>query len=98
MTDFEKGLCSRINQRIDARGFCVVYDHELTRICAPDAALREKQIRVIERFAAKHGLAVRIREVGINATFKKKSHRNGRNHVKNGDGTVLRSANGTGAP
>ncbi len=96
MTDFEKGLSIRINQRIGARGFCVVYDHELAQICAPDAALRAKQIRVIEEFAAKHGLAVQIREVGINATFKKKPQRDGRNHMKNGNGPTLRFANGNG--
>jgi hypothetical protein len=71
MDDFEKGLCNRINERINARGFCVIYDHELARICAPETALRQKQFRVIKRFAAKHGLAVSIREIGINATFKK---------------------------
>jgi hypothetical protein len=73
MNDFEKGLCTRINERIKLRGYCVVYDNDLTRICAPEAALRKKQVRVIERFAAKHGLVVSIREVGINATFKKPS-------------------------
>jgi hypothetical protein len=77
MDDFEKGLCNRINERIKIRGYCVVYDHELTRICAPEAALRQKQIRVIEKFAAKHGLAVSVREIGINATFKKPPRRNG---------------------
>lgn len=70
MDDFKNGLCHRINERIKTRGFCVVYDHDLSRLCAPEAALRWKQIRVIEKFAADHGFAVCIREVGINATFK----------------------------
>jgi hypothetical protein len=73
MNDFEKGLCTRINERIKLRGYCVVSDNDLTRICAPDAALRKKQTRVIELFAAKHGFIVSIRETGINATFKKPS-------------------------
>ena len=47
MIDFEKGLSTRINERIKVRGYCIVYDHDLTRICAPEAALRKKQIRVI---------------------------------------------------
>jgi hypothetical protein len=98
MDYFEKGLCNRINERIEARGFCVIYDHELARICAPEAALRQKQIRVIKRFAAKHGLAVSIREIGINATFKKPASRNGKTKLngKNGHRPAMRlqSANG----
>jgi hypothetical protein len=70
MNDFESDLRSRINERIKVRGFCVVYDHDLARICAPEATLRQKQIRVIQKFAAKYGLAVSIRDTGINATFK----------------------------
>ena len=72
MDNFENALCSRINERIKSRGFCVVYDHELARICPPKSALRKKQLRVIEEFAARNGLEVRIREIGINATFKRK--------------------------
>jgi hypothetical protein len=71
MNNFEKGLYSRINQRIEARGYCVVHDHDLARICPPEESLRQKQMRVIEQFAAKHGLSVSIRDTGINATFKK---------------------------
>jgi hypothetical protein len=71
MDQFEKGLCDRINERIGVRGFCIVYDHELARLCAPEATLRQKQIRAIEQFAARHGLSVSIREIGLNATFKK---------------------------
>ena len=73
MDDLKKGLCNRINQRIDVRGYCVVYDHELGHIWPPEAALREKQVKLIERFAAQNGLAVTIRDIGINATFKKKA-------------------------
>lgn len=75
MDEFESGLCSRINKRINTRGFCVVYDHELSRICPPQSELRKKQLRVIEEFAARNGLEVRIREIGINATFKRKDGR-----------------------
>ena len=75
MDNFENALSSRINERIKARGYCVVYDHELSRICPPQSALRKKQLRVIEEFAARNGLEVSIREVGINATFKRKPAR-----------------------
>ena len=56
----------------------MVYDHELGHICPPETALREKQIQLIERLAAQNGLTVAIRDIGINATFKKKAapHRN----------------------
>jgi hypothetical protein len=101
MDDFEKGLCSRINERINVRGFCVVYDHELARICPPEAALRQKQIRVIEKFAAKHGLAVSVREIGINATFKKPPPLNGKKVLKPKNGArpkmQLQFANGYSA-
>jgi hypothetical protein len=75
MDDFENALCSRINKRIKTRDFCIVYDHELSRICPPENALRQKQLRVIEEFAARNGLDVRVREIGINATFKRKHAR-----------------------
>ena len=73
MDDLKKELCKRINHRINVRGYCVVYDHELGHIWPPEAALREKQIQLIERFAAQNGLTVAIRDIGINATFKKKA-------------------------
>ncbi|HEY4256146.1 MAG TPA: hypothetical protein VGM66_02920 [Candidatus Udaeobacter sp.] len=73
MDDLKNELCKRINQRINVRGYCVVYDHELGHIWPPEAALREKQIQFIERFAEQNGLAVTIRDTGINATFKKKA-------------------------
>ena len=74
MADLKKELCNRINQRIKVRGYCVALpDHELGHIWPPEAALREKQIKLIERFAAQNGLAVTIRDIGINATFKKKA-------------------------
>ena len=72
MDDSKKELCKRINHRIDVRGYCVVYDHELAHIWPPEAALRQKQIELIETFAAQNGLAVIIRDTGLNATFKKK--------------------------
>jgi hypothetical protein len=89
MSDFENGLTKRINERIQARGFCVVYDHDLACICAPEEALRQKQIRVIEKFATKHGLDVRIRDIGINATFTKRTAREPHRSVllKNGFGS-----------
>jgi len=73
MDDLKNELCKRINHRINVRGYCVVYDHELGDIWPPEAALREKQVQLIERFAAQNGLAVTIRDTGINATFKKKA-------------------------
>jgi hypothetical protein len=89
MSDFENGLTKRINERIQARGFCVVYDHDLACICAPEEALRRKQIQVIEKFATKHGLDVRIRDIGINATFTKRAARQAQKTVllKNGSGS-----------
>src|SRR6266850_3948724 len=71
MNDFEDGLCTRINERIKMRGYCVVYDHDLRRLAKPMKELYERQVREIEKFAAAHGLAVKVREVGINATFMK---------------------------
>ena len=53
----------------------MVYDHELGHIWPPEAALREKQIQLIERFAAQNGLTVAIRDIGINAIFKKQPGR-----------------------
>jgi hypothetical protein len=66
------------------RGYCVVYDHELGHIWPPEAALRENQIQLIERFAEQNGLAVIIRDTGINATFKKKAapHRQANRDLK----------------
>jgi hypothetical protein len=49
-----------------------VYDHELAHIWPPEAALRQKQIELIEKFAAQNGLAVIIRDTGLNASFRKK--------------------------
>jgi hypothetical protein len=71
MNNFENRLSSRINERIQSRGFCILYDHELGRICPPETGFREKQIREIRKFAARHALAVCIRDPGINATFKR---------------------------
>jgi hypothetical protein len=74
MDDFENGFCQGINERIKARGFRVIHDHELSRVGAPEAALREQQIRVILNLAAEKGLAVWIRESGINATLRSDPH------------------------
>ena len=71
MDDSKKVLYKRINHRIDVRGYCVVYDHELAHIWPPEAALRQKQIELIQNFAAQNGLAVTVRDNGLYATFKK---------------------------
>jgi hypothetical protein len=76
MDDLKNELSKRINQRINVRGYCVVYDHELGHIWPPEAALREKQIKLIERFAAQNCLAVTIRDIGIN--YLQKEGRTGR--------------------
>jgi hypothetical protein len=71
MGDFENRLCTRINERITLRSYCVVYDSDLRHFAKPMQHLYEKHIREIEKFAAAHGFAVKVREVGINATFTK---------------------------
>jgi hypothetical protein len=71
MNDFEKGLSTRINERIKVHGYCVVYDSDLRHFAKPMNDLYEKHIHEIEKFAAAHGFAVKVREVGINATFTK---------------------------
>jgi hypothetical protein len=71
MDDFRDNLCTRINQRIEARGFCVVYDNDLGRLSRPLADFRKQQIRAIQSFAAENGLAVTIRDTRLNATFTK---------------------------
>jgi hypothetical protein len=71
MNDFEKGLSSRINERIKLRGYCVVYDNDLRHFAEPMKDLYDNHIHEIEKFAAVHGFAVKVREVGINATFTK---------------------------
>jgi len=75
MEDLKGQLCKRINRRINVRGYCVVYDAELAHIWPPEAAFRQKQIQFIESFARQNGLAVTIRDTGLNATFKKKPGR-----------------------
>ena len=71
MNDFEEGLHEKICERIKLRGYCVLYNHDLTRVCPPEEALRKKQIQAIRKFAAKNMVSISIREIGINATFKK---------------------------
>ena len=98
MDNFERTLCQRIMKRINLRGYCVIYDNELSRLCAPEKALREKQIRTIEKFAAKHGLAVRVREIGLNATFRERAVEGAPGNLKgkNGSGSKPRLQVGTG--
>jgi hypothetical protein len=84
MDDSKNELCKRINHRIDVRGYCVVYDHALAHIWPPEATLRQRQIELIEKFAAQNGLAVIIRDTGLNATFKKKPD------ARNGDSSASR--------
>lgn len=92
MDDHKNELCKRINHRIDVRGYCVVYDHELAHIWPPEAAFREKQIQLIEMFAAEHGPAVTIRDTGLNATFKKKlvAKKQENQNARNGDSSTSR--------
>jgi hypothetical protein len=92
MDDITKELCKRINHRINVRGYCVVYDHELAHIWPPEAALRQKQIELIGKFAAQNGLAVIIRDTGLNATFKKKPGpgEQGSRDARNGDTSASR--------
>jgi hypothetical protein len=70
MDDFESRLVRKINERIQVRGYCVVYDNDLSRLSEPLTNLRAKQIREINKFAAENGLAVELRDVGLNGTFK----------------------------
>ena len=49
-----------------------MYDHELTHVWPPEAPLHQKQIELIKKFAAQNDLTVIIRDIGLNATFKKK--------------------------
>ena len=95
MDDSKKELCKRINHRIDVRGYCVVYDHELAHIWPPEAALRQKQIELIETFAAQNGLAVIIRDTGLNATFKKKfgARKQANPDARNAGGSMSRLEN-----
>jgi hypothetical protein len=71
MDDFQDSLCAKIDERIKARGYCVVYDSDLRRLALPLADFRKQQIHAIESFAAENGLAVTIRDTGLNATFTK---------------------------
>jgi hypothetical protein len=71
MGDFQHRLCTRINERIKLRSYCVVYDSDLRHFAKPMQHLYEKHIREIEKFATAHGFAVKVREAGINATFTK---------------------------
>jgi hypothetical protein len=49
-----------------------VYDHELANVWPAEAPLHQKQIELIKKFAAQNSLNVIIRDIGLNATFKKK--------------------------
>jgi hypothetical protein len=70
MDDFESGLLRKINERIQIRGYCVVYDNDLRRLSEPLTNLRAKQIREINEFATENGPTVELRDVGLNGTFK----------------------------
>jgi hypothetical protein len=70
MDDFESGLLRKINERIQIRGYCVVYDNDLRRLSEPLTNLRAEQIRKINKFASENGLPVALRDVGLNGTFK----------------------------
>jgi hypothetical protein len=71
MDDFQDKLCARISERIEARGYCVVYDSDLCQLARPLADFRKQQIRAVQNFAKENGLAVTIRDTGLNATFTK---------------------------
>lgn len=73
MHDFQSNLCARIEERIKARGYCVIYDGDLCRLAQPLADFRKQQIHAIQDFAEENGLAVTIRDTGLNATFTKKA-------------------------
>jgi hypothetical protein len=75
MDDFESRLLRKINERIQTRGYCVVYDNDLRCLSEPLANLRAKQIRKINKFAAEYDLTVELRDVGLNATFKSRQSR-----------------------
>jgi hypothetical protein len=76
MDNFESRLVRKINERIQIRGYCVVYDSDLSRLSEPLTNLRAKQIRKINKFAAENGLTVELRDVGLNGTFKSRRGRN----------------------
>ncbi|MEP6810236.1 MAG: hypothetical protein ABI992_08320 [Chthoniobacterales bacterium] len=70
MEEFRRNLLQRIQQRISLRGFCVVYNNDLSQLSKPLEELRAQQVRDIQRFARSHGLSVEIRDIGLNATFR----------------------------
>jgi hypothetical protein len=69
MNDFRANLRTRIYERIKVRGYCVVYNNDLSGFSAPLPDCRKHQIRDIQSFAAKNSLVVMIRDTGLNATF-----------------------------
>jgi hypothetical protein len=69
MDEFREKLRNRIQERIKARGHCVLYNNDLSRFTPPLPEFRQQQIRDIQTFAAKNRLAVTIRDTGLNATF-----------------------------
>lgn len=75
--DFEKQLVEKICQRIGARGFCVIYNNDLCQLSQPLELLRAQQVRDIQRFARKNGFAVEIRDIGLNATFRRLEGKDG---------------------
>jgi hypothetical protein len=75
MDDFRDRLCARISERIKARGYCIVYDSDLCHLARPLSDFRKQQISAIQAFAAEDGLAVTIRDTGLNATFTRDAAR-----------------------
>jgi hypothetical protein len=71
MDDFRDSLFAKISERITVRSYCVVYDSDLCRLAPPLADFRKQQIHAIQSFAAENGLAVTIRDTGLNATLTK---------------------------
>jgi hypothetical protein len=71
MDHIRDSLCAKISERIKVRGYCIVYDGELAQLRRPLTDCRKEQIHAIQRFAAENGLAVTIRDPGLNATFTK---------------------------
>ena len=73
MDDFKEKLRTRIEERLKARGHCVLYNNDLSRFTPPLPEYRNGQIRDIQAFAVKNNLAVTIRDTGLNATFTRRA-------------------------
>jgi hypothetical protein len=75
MTEAQQVILKRLHKGMAARGFYVLFGHELAQLYSPEPTelreLRDKYIAGIEEFAAASGLSVEVREFGIHATFRK---------------------------